>query len=89
MPDGLNVNAPADVRTTIRDYLIRVSRQSDLSDDHDIFGNGIVNSLFAVEIVCFIEEAFGITVVNDDLDIANFCSVDALTEFVGRKSAAA
>ncbi len=77
------------VSTTIRDYLVRVSRQPELSDDHDIFGSGLVNSLFAVEIVCFIEETFDLTVENEDLDIANFCSVDALTRFVEGKTAGA
>ena len=85
MPDSLNAASEEDVRTKIRDYLTRVSRRPDLPDDHDIFGSGIVNSLFAVEIVCFIEENFGLTVENEDLNVANFCSVNALVRFVDRK----
>ena len=74
------------IRSTIRDFLVNKSRNDTLRDDDDIFSTGMVNSLFAVEIVCFVEETFAITVENEDLDIANFRSVDALTGFVERKA---
>ena len=89
MPDVLNPAGPAAARSTIRDYLKRISRKPDLSDDQDIFGSGIVDSLFAVEIVCFIEETFGLKVENEDLDISNFSSVDALSGLVERKTSGA
>jgi len=48
-----------------------------------------VNSIFAVELVVFIEDRFNITIENDDLDFANFASIDAIAAFVARKTGAA
>lgn len=70
----------------IRAFFESATRDTSLSDDHDIFQSGLVNSLFAAELVAFVEQSFGITVDNEDLDLANFCSVDALTGFVARKA---
>ncbi len=78
--------ADGKTRATIREFLVNKTRNDAIRDDDDIFGTGMVNSLFAVEIVCFIEETFGITVENEDLDVANFRSVEALTGFVERKA---
>ena len=74
------------LRSQIRDYLERVTRYPDLRDDQNIFEGGIVNSIFAVELVVFIENQFNITVENDDLDLANFASINALATFVARKT---
>lgn len=70
----------------IRAFVKTATRDASLSDDHDIFHSGLVNSLFAAELVAFVEQTFGITVDNEDLELANFCSVDALTGFVARKA---
>ena len=78
-----------DQKSQIRDYLLRVVRYPDLRDDQNIFEDGIVNSIFAVELVIFVEKQFNITVENDDLDMANFASIDAIATFVARKTGAA
>ncbi|MHC4439188.1 MAG: acyl carrier protein [Planctomycetota bacterium] len=56
-----------------------------LGDDDNIFELGFVDSPFAIQLVCFIEEEFKIRVGDDDLDIDNFTSVNRITDFVGRK----
>jgi acyl carrier protein len=43
---------------------------------------GLVNSLFAIELVLFVENEFSITAERDDLEIDNFSSIAALTRFV-------
>ncbi len=78
-----------DLKSQIRGYLVRVTRHPDLRDDQNIFDDGIVNSIFAVELVVFIEKQFNMTVENDDLDLANFVSIDAIATFVARKTGAA
>jgi len=78
-----------DPKSQIRDYLERVTRHPDLRDDQNIFEGGIVNSIFAVELVVFIEKQFNITVENEDLELANFASIDAIATFVARKTGAA
>jgi len=59
-----------------------------VEDDSDIFELGLVDSLFGLQLVSFVEQEFAISVDGDDLDIANFCSIAALSEFVAAKRAA-
>jgi acyl carrier protein len=58
---------------------------SKLDDNEDIFETGLVNSLFAIEMMVFLETTFSIKVVMDDLDMNNFKSVAQLSEFVKNK----
>jgi acyl carrier protein len=58
-----------------------------LGDDGNLFETGIVNSLFAVQLMTFVERQFGIEIGMDDLEIENFKSINATAAFVARKSA--
>lgn len=77
--------SPSQIRASLRQFLANYVRTTDFSDDQDIFKSGFVNSLFAMQLVLHVESTFGITVENEDMDIANFNSIDALTRFVGKK----
>jgi acyl carrier protein len=79
------VTSPSDIRASLRLFLSKYIRASDFADSQNIFASGYVNSLFAMQLVLHVEGAFGITVENEDMDIANFSSVDALARFVGHK----
>ena len=76
---------PSIVKDKIRAHLKDALRRQELSDEIDIFENGLVDSMFAVQLVAFTEEAFDITVEDEDLDLENFRSIDGLTHFVTRK----
>ncbi len=69
----------------IRAFLLSVIRTSDLQEDDDIFALGFVDSLFAMELVLFVESEFQITVEKEDLDYENFKTIKAVTSFVERK----
>ena len=56
----------------------------EIGETDDIFQLGFVNSLFAMELVMFIEKSFGVTVPNDELRIENFHSAESMTELVDR-----
>jgi acyl carrier protein len=74
-----------EIKTSIRQFLARHFRNYDLQDDEDIFALGFVNSLFAMQLVLFVENEFGITVEDQDLDIDNFRTINALTALVTHK----
>lgn len=78
-----------EIRRQIRDFLHNKFPNAGITDDQDIFALGYVNSLFAMELVLFIEQAFGNEVPNEDLEIDNFRSVDAMTSMLERRRAAA
>lgn len=74
-----------EVKSKIRAFLARFFRKSELKDDDDFFKLGLVNSLFAMQLVMFIEKEFGIRVENEDLDINNFKTVNAIAGFIENK----
>jgi len=73
------------IREKIRTFILASIHVPDLMDDDNLFESGIVNSLFAVQLMTFIERTFGIEVGTEDLDIANFKSIEASAGFVLRK----
>lgn len=73
------------VREFISQNLVVFSREAKFADSDDIFALGFVDSMFALRLVQFVESQYGVKVANEDLDRANFCSVDAITGFVARK----
>ncbi|MEI5102645.1 phosphopantetheine-binding protein [Streptomyces sp. PmtG] len=77
---------PEEIRQRTRDHLQSALART-VADDEDIFAAGLVNSLFAAQLVMFVEDGFGVTVADDELEIAHFSSVDAVTAFVTKKVA--
>ncbi|HEX8430615.1 MAG TPA: acyl carrier protein [Longimicrobium sp.] len=78
-----------DNQARIREFISRHVRGHELRDDEDIFATGFVNSMFAMQLVQFVESEFGLTVESDDLDLENFRTIAAISALVERKSAAA
>jgi methoxymalonate biosynthesis acyl carrier protein len=75
------------IATPIRGFLSRSFHGHDIQNDDDIFSLGFANSLFAMQLVAFLEGQFRIEIDSDDLEIANFRSVDAMSQLVERKKA--
>ena len=71
-------------REKIRAFLGRFFRSRNLSDSDDVFALGL-NSLFAMQLVAWVEKEFDIEVADEDLEVSNFNSVNAITDFVSRK----
>jgi acyl carrier protein len=63
--------------------------QAEIGEAEDIFQLGFINSLFAMELVMFVEKAFGVTIPNDELVIDNFRTANAMAALVGRLAPAA
>lgn len=70
-------------KTRIRDFL-GPRCPGELRDDEDIFAAGLVNSLFAMQLVVFVEKEFEIQVANEDLERDNFRTVDSIARLVDR-----
>ncbi len=69
----------------IREFLSRYIRDRNLRDEDDIFALGLVNSLVAMQLIQFVEREFGISVVDDDLSLDNFCSIERIDAFIESK----
>ena len=72
-------------REKIRYLLVEVAAD-EIADDQEIFTSGLVNSLFAMQLVLFLEQEFQLKVEDEDLDINNFNTLNALVDFVEKKT---
>ena len=76
----------SDPRAEIRSFLKKRFPQVELADEEDIFALGFVNSLFAMELVMFVERTFGLEISNDELTLDNFRSIKTMTELIRRQA---
>jgi methoxymalonate biosynthesis acyl carrier protein len=74
-----------DTKAKIRDFLSRFFRGADLRDDDDIFSTGFFNSLFAMQLVLFLEEEFDIVVDDIDLEMDKFKTINRMEKLVREK----
>jgi methoxymalonate biosynthesis acyl carrier protein len=79
------VTEEAKVKETLRGFILNSINITNWKDDENLFESGIVNSLFAVQLMTFIEKSFAIEVESNDLDVENFKSLNAMTAFVLQK----
>lgn len=73
-------------KTKIRDFLAKYFTNYNLKDDEDIFSLGFVNSLFAMQLILFLEKEFSLTMANDDLELDNFRTIDRMANLVASKT---
>lgn len=86
MNNALYADKETRVRETVANFLLSSINIANLNYDDNLFESGIVNSLFAVQLVTFLEKTFAIEIGMDDLDIENFKSLNATTALVMRKN---
>jgi len=77
------------INEKIRKFLSRFFKKQEVADHDDIFELGFVNSLFAMQLVMFLEKEFQIVVDTADLDFDNFRTIAAMEDFVNKKLAVA
>jgi methoxymalonate biosynthesis acyl carrier protein len=73
------------IAAPIRTFLSRSFSGKTFRDEDDIFALGFANSLFAMQLVSFVEREFGIEITSEDLEMENFCSIRAISGLVERK----
>jgi methoxymalonate biosynthesis acyl carrier protein len=76
-----------DQRTMIREFVCGHLDVPGCADEDDLFASGYASSLFAVQLVAFVEKTFNIPVTDQDLDIRNFSSIANVDKFVTEKRA--
>ena len=74
------------IRKFIVNNLVALEEKPDLKDSDNIFELGFVNSLFAMKLLNYVETEFGVRVNNEDMDIQNFSSVNAISQLIARKA---
>ena len=71
-----------------RAFLAQYIQDVDVDNDQDLFLSGLINSMFAMQLVLFVEKKYRFKVENEDLDYENFKSLNAISAFIERKNGA-
>lgn len=58
----------------------------DLSDDASFLDEGVIDSTGTLELVIFVEDTFGIEVIDHEIEPENFDSVNKLAAYIARKA---
>lgn len=66
------------------DFFKNEKKISGIDENTDLFAEGHVNSLFALEMVVFIEKTFSLKIPRKELGKANFKSVAAMAALIER-----
>lgn len=85
----LSINQPTTTADDVEQDLLRFLKQhtkKSWEPDVDLFASGAVSSLFAMQLVMFLEKNFDIAIGGDNLTLANFRTVNAMTALVRRLS---
>lgn len=76
------------IRNKVKTYIqqaVYVDKEK-ISESSLIFKEGYMDSMGFISLISFIEEEFRIKTVNSDLLETNFESINAITDFVSRKT---
>ncbi|UCH95868.1 MAG: acyl carrier protein [Candidatus Aminicenantes bacterium] len=74
-----------EIKVKIKDFLSRFFREYDLEDDEDIFSVGFINSLFAMQLIMFLEMEFGIRIDNNELELDPFRTINNMARLIENK----
>jgi acyl carrier protein len=79
--------ALAEIGARVRNYLINDVILDDALqlDESTPLLSGLVDSIGLMDLVSFLEDEFGIVLENEDVDAANFRTVSAIADLVGRR----
>ncbi|EXG82133.1 acyl carrier protein [Cryptosporangium arvum] len=67
---------------------LRERLNTPVPNDTDLFAAGLVNSMFAMELVVHLEGTYGVAIVGPDLRLDNFRTITQMAALVQRLSAA-
>ncbi|MBG0861202.1 MAG: acyl carrier protein [Bacteroidales bacterium] len=85
--DNIKIDAST-IREKVKTYInqaVHVDKEK-IRNDSLIFKEGFIDSMGFILLVTFLEEEFGIKTSDADLLEENFESINAISDFVGRKT---
>lgn len=68
----------------ILEFFRSVGKSEGLTPDIDLFKGGYVDSMFAIQIVLYVEETFKIRLKDKDITLDNFRTISAIAKLVDR-----
>jgi acyl carrier protein len=72
-------------RAYVRENFLYMRPDWKLRDEDLLIGSGVIDSIGVVELIAFLEEAFGVTIPEDEITEQNLGSLQAIGRFVAAK----
>jgi acyl carrier protein len=82
---GHGLELTEQIRSFVNQNLAVYDDDLQWGNDDNIFELGYVDSVFAIQLVCYLEQTFGLQVQDEDLDVDNFSSVNRIVAFLQTK----
>jgi acyl carrier protein len=79
------VNEREIIKAFISSSILKNANDVVIDNGSSLVMSGLVNSLAIVEIITFVEQKFGIDVADEEIDIADFDSVESICKMLERK----
>ena len=76
----------SEIETKVRGFLAKYFRKHELQNDEDMFSLGFVNSLFAMQLVMFLEKEFAVRIETKDLNLENFRTINSIVNLIESKT---
>jgi methoxymalonate biosynthesis acyl carrier protein len=67
---------------TVKSFMKHYIKKDDLKEEDNIFDQGLISSLFLVQLVSFIEEEYGISIPNEELDMDHFKDINSIASLI-------
>lgn len=75
-----------EINSVIKNFIQgKIGQEINFVNDDNIFELGLVNSLFAMQLVMFLEKEFDIEIENEDLNLKTFSTVNNMKAFIESK----
>ena len=75
------------VKEKLTVFLSKFFNVNEIEETDNIFEKGLVTSLFAMNLVSFIEKEFDISIDNTELDLDNFKDIHSIVTLIEKKIA--
>ncbi len=76
----------SEIEVKVKGFLAKYFRKHELQNDEDMFSLGFVNSLFAMQLVMFLEKEFAVRIETKDLNLENFRTINSIIRLIENKT---
>ncbi|WGH74231.1 acyl carrier protein [Tenacibaculum tangerinum] len=73
------------IKVKIRERIKPILQGNEIDDDENFFELGLVHSLFAMQIILFIEKEYKIELDPEEVSLENLSSVNAIAEIIDER----
>ena len=75
------------LRVELRALLEKLGGKSSFADSQDVFATSIVRSMNLLELICFLEDTYGVAISQRDVFDGNLRSIDRMVAFISERVA--